>query len=101
VGEAPAVESPALTTALKAHTSLVREQKAALSAALDGFVALLCTKSDRASPSVLKVITEDGWNDRANWVDDDWDAWETWAWYRHFCRVVSNSSLRLALSFAY
>ncbi|EIN10194.1 hypothetical protein PUNSTDRAFT_43188 [Punctularia strigosozonata HHB-11173 SS5] len=85
----PVVESPALVSALKAHTSLIREQKAALSAALDGFVSLLSSTSDRSTSSASKVITEDAWNDRAGWNDDDWDAWETWGWYRHFCRTYA------------
>jgi nuclear cap-binding protein subunit 1 len=37
----PAVDNPVLTTALKAFTSLAREQKGALSRALDGFVTCL------------------------------------------------------------
>jgi nuclear cap-binding protein subunit 1 len=35
------------------------------------------------------VITEKAWHNRANWGNDEWDAWETWCWYRQFCRAVS------------
>lgn len=87
----PAIENPALITALKAFTSLTREQKAALSKTLEGFVACLAplgTEPD-ANPHARAVITEEAWENRANWGRDEWNAWETWGWYRQFCRAVS------------
>ncbi|KAJ7638392.1 MIF4G like-domain-containing protein [Roridomyces roridus] len=86
--EALAADSPALTTALKAFTSLTREQKAALSRTLDGFVSCLAPGASDANPNPHSrvVISEDGWSDRAGWEKDQWDAWETWGWYRQFCR---------------
>lgn len=88
--EAPAVESPALVTALKAFASLTREQKAALSRTLDGFVACLAPlPADRnPNPHASVVITEKAWHNRSNWNGDEWNTWETWGWYRQFCRAV-------------
>ncbi|KAJ7067892.1 MIF4G like-domain-containing protein [Mycena amicta] len=80
---APATENPALTTALKAFASLTREQKAALSKTLEGFVSYLAPATQR------QVITEQGWNDRGRWQNEEWNKWETWSWYRHFCRLYA------------
>lgn len=80
------VDSPALTTALKANAILTREQKAVLSRTLDAFVNALATSSG--------MLSEAAWSNRANWTDAEWDVWETWGWYRNFCRAV-----RLILSF--
>jgi nuclear cap-binding protein subunit 1 len=89
--EAPAVDSPALTTALKAFASLTREQKGALSRTLDGFVSCLAPAATDSNPNphARIVISDEGWNDRAAWDKDQWNAWETWGWYRQFCRSVS------------
>ncbi|KAJ6567374.1 MIF4G like-domain-containing protein [Mycena vulgaris] len=86
--ESPAVDSPALTTALKAFASLTREQKGALSRTLDGFVACLAPGVSDSNPNPYSrvVISEQGWIDRAEWEKDQWNAWETWGWYRQFCR---------------
>ncbi|KAF7301293.1 hypothetical protein MIND_00694300 [Mycena indigotica] len=84
--EAPAAENPALTTALKAFASLTREQKAALSKTLDGFVSYLTPASSEAQ---RRAITEEGWNDRGRWDKEEWNTWETWNWYRHFCRLYA------------
>ncbi|KAJ7367816.1 MIF4G like-domain-containing protein [Mycena albidolilacea] len=86
--EAPAVDSPALTTALKAFASLTREQKGALSRTLDGFVSCLAPAATDLNPNphARIVISDEGWNDRAAWDKDQWNAWETWGWYRQFCR---------------
>ncbi|KAF7354888.1 Nuclear cap-binding protein subunit 1 [Mycena sanguinolenta] len=82
------VDSPALTTALKAFASLTREQKGALSRTLDGFVSCLAPGATDSNPNPHSrvVISEEGWNDRASWEKDQWNAWETWGWYRQFCR---------------
>lgn len=80
-GDSSLTENPALSTAVKAFSSLVREQKGGLSRALEGFVKCL-------APNKI-VITEAQWEDRMNWGKHEWAAWETWSWYRHFCRVVS------------
>jgi nuclear cap-binding protein subunit 1 len=86
----PVVDNPALLTALKAFASLTREQKAALSRALEGFVSCLAPSpdDDRANRYVRTVIDDSQWRDRADWTDSHWSAWETWGWYRHFCRLV-------------
>ena len=81
-------ESAALTTARKAFTTLTREQKTALSRALDGFLDLLVGEST-AHPKAEEIISEDAWDNRANWGDEEWEAWETWGWYRHWSRMVS------------
>ncbi|KAF8239499.1 hypothetical protein L208DRAFT_54676 [Tricholoma matsutake] len=89
--DSPIVDNPALTTALKAFTSLTREQKAVLSRTLDGFVACLAPVSTDAhyNPHSRTVVTEKAWHNRANWGRDEWNAWETWGWYRQFCRAYS------------
>ncbi|OCH85443.1 cap binding protein 80-PB [Obba rivulosa] len=84
----PAAETPALTTALKAFATLTREQKAALSRTLDGFVDYLAANPD-ANPKTREVITEKAWHARANWDEVEWETWETWCWYRHFARAYS------------
>nr|GAT46157.1 predicted protein [Mycena chlorophos] len=76
-------DSPALSAALKALASLTREQKAALSKTLEGFVSYL---TPAVSEAQRRVITEQGWNERARWEKEEWNTWETWSWYRHFCR---------------
>lgn len=85
--DVPVVESAALTTALKAFATLTREQKSALSRALDGFVDCLVSQK---SPNVRagEVIQEKSWHNRVNWDEKEWLTWETWGWYRHFCRLV-------------
>ncbi|KDQ65071.1 hypothetical protein JAAARDRAFT_247138 [Jaapia argillacea MUCL 33604] len=87
----PTVDSPALTSALKAFASLTREQKAALSRTLTGFIDCLAPlASDRhANPASRDVVQEKKWHNRANWGQDEWNAWETWGWYRHFCRAYA------------
>ena len=84
----PVPESAALTTALKAFATLTREQKSALSRALDGFVDCLVAQ---INPNVRagEVIQEKSWHNRVNWDEKEWLTWETWGWYRHFCRLVS------------
>lgn len=77
-------ESPALAAALKAHSTLTRDQKTALVRALDGFVSFL-----GSAPQSGVVITKDAWHSRNSWEDDPWDSWESWGWFRHFCRAVS------------
>ncbi|KAF8966447.1 MIF4G like-domain-containing protein [Flammula alnicola] len=89
--EAPPVDNPILTTALKAFSSLSKEQKTALSRTLEGFVACLAPSSTapHANPQSRTVTTEEAWENRANWERDEWNAWETWGWYRQFCRLYS------------
>ncbi|KAJ7590607.1 MIF4G like-domain-containing protein [Mycena floridula] len=89
--EAPAVENAALSTALKAFTSLTKEQKAALSRTLDGFVSCLAPPADSSSanPQIRNILSEKAWHNRANWSRDEWNAWETWGWYRQFCRAYA------------
>lgn len=84
-----------MTTALKAVSSLTKEQKAALSRTLEGFVSCLAPSptDPHPNPHARTVISEAAWDNRANWGRDEWNAWETWGWYRQFCRAVSLSLL--------
>ncbi|KAF9643748.1 hypothetical protein BDM02DRAFT_3181735 [Thelephora ganbajun] len=72
------VESPALTTAVKAFDSLTREQKSVLSRILDGFAACL-----------VPFPSEPNKSEYAREVVQENNAWETWGWYRHFCGSYS------------
>ncbi|KAF8663576.1 hypothetical protein AX16_000920 [Volvariella volvacea WC 439] len=83
-------ENPALASALKGFTILTREQKMALSSTLEGFITCLAPSASNLSANgfTRAVITEDAWHNRANWNDDEWNAWETWGWFRQFCRAV-------------
>ncbi|PFH50582.1 hypothetical protein AMATHDRAFT_144777 [Amanita thiersii Skay4041] len=89
--ESPTVDNPALSTALKAFSTLTQEQKAVLSRTLEGFAAYLAPSASdhHANPATRVVITGEGWNNRADWGRDEWAAWETWGWYRQFCRAYS------------
>jgi len=90
--ETPVSDNPALTTSLKAYTSLTKEQKTVLARTLDGFISCLAPVAGTpdANPRARTVISEEAWNHRASWGRDEWNAWETWCWYRHFCRLVSS-----------
>ncbi|KAJ4471983.1 MIF4G like-domain-containing protein [Lentinula aciculospora] len=87
----PVLENPALAVALKAFSSLTREQKAALSRTLEGFVSCLAPSptSLHPNPKARGILSENSWHNRANWGKEEWNAWETWGWYRHFCRAYS------------
>ncbi|TFY82925.1 hypothetical protein EWM64_g1090 [Hericium alpestre] len=90
VDDAPAVDSPALVTALKAFASLTREQKATLAKVLEGFVGVL--HPDASSPDFAlcrEVISEKAWAEHASWNDEQWKIWHTWCWYKHFCQAYS------------
>ncbi|KAF5357711.1 hypothetical protein D9758_007514 [Tetrapyrgos nigripes] len=89
--EPPLAENPALTTALKAFSVLTKEQKSVLSRTLEGFVACLAPSMSgtHPNPKVRDIISESAWEDRANWGTDEWNAWETWGWYRQFCTAYS------------
>jgi nuclear cap-binding protein subunit 1 len=85
-----AEDNPALLTAVKAFTSLTREQKTTLSRALEGFVSCLAPADSetRMNPCTRSVLTQESWEQRGDWGADEWNAWETWGWYQHFCRAV-------------
>lgn len=85
--EDDSAESPQLTTALKAFTSLTREQKGALSRTIEGFVSCLAP-SPGNTPYDHNVIGDEAWKQRETWSNNEWRTWETWGWYRHFCRTV-------------
>jgi hypothetical protein len=78
--------SEALTNAEKGSTVLAREQRMALAKALQGFISILVHKS---SPERRGVLNAEGWDARASWAPEQWECWETWGWFRHFCRFVS------------
>ncbi|KAH9991616.1 MIF4G like-domain-containing protein [Russula compacta] len=80
-----AEDSPQLVSALKAYAAVTREQKLTLAHVLEGFVHTLHTSSDVAR----RVIATDSWDGHTSWGDDEWVAWRTWMWYKHFCRVYS------------
>ncbi|TCD60345.1 hypothetical protein EIP91_010329 [Steccherinum ochraceum] len=84
----PVAESPALTSAVKALTSLTKEQKAALTHAVDGFRRCLVSGEDSASIA-RRVIEQRDWDNRSNWGDAEWLSWETWSWYLQFCRMYT------------
>ncbi|GBE79109.1 MIF4G like-domain-containing protein [Sparassis latifolia] len=84
----PAVESPALTTALRAFETLSREQKAAIVRTVECFVEGLASAS-HPNAKASEVATERAWHNRANWSEAEWEAWETWCWYRHFSRAFA------------
>ncbi|KAH9175199.1 MIF4G like-domain-containing protein [Lactarius sanguifluus] len=80
-----AEDSPQLVSALKAYAAVTREQKSTLARVLEGFIHALRSSSDTAR----RVITADAWDGHASWTDEEWVAWRTWMWYKHFCRVYS------------
>ncbi|KAF8450945.1 MIF4G like-domain-containing protein [Boletus edulis BED1] len=84
-------ESPQLITALKAFTSLTREQKAALSGTIEGFVSCLSPSPGDMyqNPYAHSVIGDAAWEQRQTWSNNEWRTWETWGWYRHFCRTYA------------
>jgi nuclear cap-binding protein subunit 1 len=92
--EAPVEDSPQLSTALRALSSLTREQRMALLAALQAFVGAL-SAHDIAGGSGIDVLAEQSWNKRAGWGDHEWARWETCAWYKHFCRLVRVFTIQL------
>ncbi|KAJ3777062.1 MIF4G like-domain-containing protein [Lentinula raphanica] len=103
----PIPENVALASALKAFSSLTREQKTALSRTLEGFVSCLAPSptSLHPNPKAREILTEHSWHNRANWGKEEWNAWETWGWYRHFCRAYSPylrnyATTLMAVSFA-
>jgi len=83
----PTADSPQLTTALKAFTILTREQKYALTYTIEGFVA--CLAAGDAAARSQKIIGEPAWENRGSWDNEEWNTWETWGWYRHFCRTYA------------
>ncbi|KAF9498218.1 cap binding protein 80-PB [Pleurotus eryngii] len=85
--ELPISENPQLTAALKAFATLTREQKAALSCTLEGFVGALTNPDQRVQ--VQQVVSAAEWETRETWNSEQWSAWETWGWYRNFCRMYS------------
>ena len=79
-----AEDSPQLVAALKAYAAVTREQKSTLAHVLEGFVRTLHGSSDTAR----RVIAADSWDGHASWGDEEWVAWRSWMWFKHFCRVV-------------
>jgi len=79
-----------LNTAIKTHSILTREQKMALARALDGFVSSLVLQATSAQ---LDTLNADGWEYRDQWTQAQWQYWETFGWYRHFCRNVGGIAL--------
>ncbi|KAF6762456.1 cap binding protein 80-PB [Ephemerocybe angulata] len=84
-------DSPQLVAALKAYSSLTKEQRMALSKTLEGFISCLAPSSTapHPNPQARTVVSESAWENRANWGRDEWNAWETWGWYKQFCRAYA------------
>ena len=57
-----------------------------LARVMEGFVTVLGGSAAEASADA--VVSEDGWQNRGAWGKREWEIWETWGWYRHFCREV-------------
>jgi nuclear cap-binding protein subunit 1 len=73
-------ESVELQKAKRAHGTLVGDQKAVLARVMSGFVTVLGATEG--------IVREEGWENRGTWGRREWEMWETWGWYRHFCREV-------------
>ncbi|KEP55380.1 cap-binding protein 80-PB [Rhizoctonia solani 123E] len=71
--------SQSLVSAQKALETLTKEQKKVFQSAITGFINAL-TKA--GVPALAPVGT---------WGRAEWSAWETWCWYRQFCRAVSST----------
>ena len=56
------------------------DQKAVLGRVMEGFGTVLGATDG--------FVSEDGWKNRGSWGKREWEIWETWGWYRHFCREV-------------
>ncbi|EAU80570.1 cap binding protein 80-PB [Coprinopsis cinerea okayama7 len=84
-------DDPQLVTALKAYSSLTKEQRMVLSRTLEGFVESLAPAPTARNPNphARTVIDEAAWENRASWGRDEWNAWETWGWYKQFCRAYA------------
>lgn len=84
-------DNPHLQVALKAYSMLTKEQRMVLSKTLEGFLNCLAPAptAPHPNPHARTVITEAAWENRANWGRDEWNAWETWGWYKQFCRAYA------------
>ncbi|KAG8818678.1 hypothetical protein FRC19_010401 [Serendipita sp. 401] len=93
--EEPIEESTDLQKQTRAHQILVAEQKSVLSRAVEGFVTVINDTDE--------VISETAWNERSSWTKKQWDAVETWGWFRHFARSYAPylRVYRESLSMAY
>ncbi|KAI9511289.1 MIF4G like-domain-containing protein [Russula earlei] len=80
-----AEDSPQLVSALKAYEGVKHEQKSTLAHVLEGFVHTLHGSSEASR----RVIAADSWEGHTSWGDEEWVAWRTWMWYKHFCRLYS------------
>ncbi|KAK7051321.1 Nuclear cap-binding protein subunit 1 [Paramarasmius palmivorus] len=89
VTETSGAENPALASALKALSILTGEQKNTLSHTLEGFTNCLFPSLGSVSSGAQGILTEKSWHNRTNWGREEWNFWETWGWYRHFCRTYS------------
>ncbi|CEL63729.1 Nuclear cap-binding protein subunit 1 OS=Drosophila willistoni GN=Cbp80 PE=3 SV=1 [Rhizoctonia solani AG-1 IB] len=67
--------SQSLVSAQKALETLTKDQKKAFQSAITGFVTIL---TGAGVPALAPAGT---------WGRAEWNAWETWCWYRQFCRA--------------
>ena len=73
-----------VSKAIKACETLASDQRNALLKALTCFVeALISPQAPRT------VLQPSSWDKREEWGAEEWNTWQTWGWYRHFCRSVS------------
>ncbi|KAG6375040.1 MIF4G like-domain-containing protein [Boletus reticuloceps] len=66
-------------------------KKAALSGTIEGFVSCLAPSPGDVyqNPYAHSVIGDAAWEQRHTWSNNEWRTWETWGWYRHFCRTYA------------
>ncbi|KAH7105316.1 MIF4G like-domain-containing protein [Auriculariales sp. MPI-PUGE-AT-0066] len=73
-----------VSKAMKACETLARDERNSLSRALGCFVAALT--SPQAPRAILQASS---WETRDGWGAPEWGTWQTWCWYRHFCRAYA------------
>ncbi|KAF9645332.1 hypothetical protein BDM02DRAFT_3101505, partial [Thelephora ganbajun] len=50
---------------------------------------MIARRRPNKSEYARDVVQENVWHNRINWGVGEWNAWETWGWYRHFCGSYS------------
>jgi nuclear cap-binding protein subunit 1 len=73
-------QTAALTSALTSKEQLLLEQERCFELIFNNFIQTLKPSSALFSP--------ESWERRGEWSDSDHRMYETWGWFRHFCRSV-------------
>lgn len=76
-------QTAALTSVLSSKDSLLLEQQRCFELVLSSFVQSL-SLSDT-------LFASDAWGRHGEWSDAEHRLYETWGWFRHFCRSVSTT----------